>query len=532
MKINDRQNWYLVTLLSAIALATTSLASTAVAAPSTGAPALISNGGTLHSFADAVNLPLRTDAEFGRFVDPQVTGSDRALSIFLLKLLPPRMRGDFVYVNAAGRVLSNRLAVGAAVRFKPRRVAAEHLSPPFDPLATFRSSGVPESRQPIPDSYPPTGGTGGAYIRNYSSQGVNALYGYATPPCDVNLPSGDSGNMYFNAYDQNGSDVVDAGIGANNTSRALPGLTPQQTLSPFITPYQGNGWTNFAQLWPCGSPLGMMYGTLPPPNQGLSMLGVGVPSYDPTQMQLPPTTTTWTSAAWNFFPTSSVLTQGGGIWNAIPSNCMLCSVARMLSIGQTSPGNDGSCFGGCGSSADARWDETVGGELVPDCSQVPQQSFTCTIEYLTSGSWQGNENDSNYGIIFDDVNNQQGLEGINLRVNSPSSRSRLPNAKFRPLPLPVAPAQSCTVDSQGYCSSLASRAVIGRCDTGQTGAHGQPIYVTLSRYSYYIFQKQRMLELMETATETTVAGPNNCYPVSNSWSPNNPATTYNDTNLP
>jgi len=65
------------------------------------------------------------------------------------------------------------------------------------------------------DSYPPTGGGGGAYIRTYSQQNINAAYGYAFPPCDVGLQPGESGNMYFNAYAPNGADLLDAGIGTN-----------------------------------------------------------------------------------------------------------------------------------------------------------------------------------------------------------------------------------------------------------------------------------------------------------------------------
>jgi len=130
-------------------------------------------------------MNLVTDSDYGNFVDAGVVGADRTLAIKLLRLMLPGMRGDFVYVDQNSRVLSNRLDLVSKVKF-----------PKSSGSAVFRASSSSQRRIA---SYPPTGGSGGLYIRNYSQQGVNAMYGYATPPCDTSFQTGDTGNMYFNA---------------------------------------------------------------------------------------------------------------------------------------------------------------------------------------------------------------------------------------------------------------------------------------------------------------------------------------------
>ncbi|HTD34223.1 MAG TPA: hypothetical protein VK665_11215, partial [Candidatus Elarobacter sp.] len=68
---------------------------------------LRANGGTMTSFNDAVGLDL-ADADYGKFVDPRVQGADRARALKFLRLMPKNMRGDFVYIDNSGRILSNR----------------------------------------------------------------------------------------------------------------------------------------------------------------------------------------------------------------------------------------------------------------------------------------------------------------------------------------------------------------------------------------------------------------------------------------
>jgi hypothetical protein len=187
--------------------------------------ALRSNGGTMQTFADAMNVPLSSDDDYGRFVDPQVVGRDRILAIRLLKLMPPSSRGDFTYVDGS-HVLSNRLSLKNGIRF------ARPTDPQAQLVRTITGSGRTTS------SYPPTGGSGGPFIRNYSAQGVNAGLGYATVPCDSAMSGGDNGFMYFNAYTANSSgSIVDAGLSIDTAINAHPFINSQGN-------YIYSGWTD------------------------------------------------------------------------------------------------------------------------------------------------------------------------------------------------------------------------------------------------------------------------------------------------
>jgi hypothetical protein len=505
-------------------------------------PALLSNGGRLASFSDAVNLPLVTDDDFGRFVDPQIIGSDRRLAIWFLRLMPANKRGDFVYVQPNGRVFSNRLGVAFSVRFENRHLPRVFPSRSYRGLSqrpsvqAQRYRGDSRAFGVRPDSYPPSGGSGGAYIRTYSAQGINAAYGYAVPPCDVALQSGESGNMYFNAYNSSGGDVVDAGIGTNINQATNVQNNPGLSVS-FINTGGGNylssGWSFQSTTYACGEPVGMMYGTLPQSEwvngQPLSVLATGTPDYDPSQLALPPATTTWTSGAWNFFNTNSQLISGSGTWNGVPSNCTQCSIARMVTIGQPQYSNDGSCYGYCTSAgADAFWYETVAGQIIPQCSQVPQISEICTI--LGASSWSGGENDSGFGIAYATNSDQQASEGLNLL--QPTFPDTDKSKRALVAVSAVAPASPCPPDAKGYCSSILSNTTNGECNTGGTSPHGGPIFISGYIKKYYIFNRSAPSELLSAATETARVPSSAPCTITVSWSPWNPATYYGDSSLP
>ena len=59
--------------------------------------------------------------------------------------------------------------------------------------------------------------------------------------------------------------------------------------------------------------------------------------------------------AWTFYPTPSSLQTGVVAWGSDTTNCAQCSVARMFTLAQNSPGDDGSCFGWCNGAPNGRW---------------------------------------------------------------------------------------------------------------------------------------------------------------------------------
>ena len=138
-------------------------------------PATIVKGG-VPNFSEATDLPLTSDADYERYIDPQVTGSDRRQAMHFMKLMPPNWRGDFVYVDKNNKILSNRIAVKRSVQLTVRRSKARPRTRFGDP--------------PIDDST-------GPFVRQFSVPGVTASYGYATEYCNnTSLNPGDAGDMY------------------------------------------------------------------------------------------------------------------------------------------------------------------------------------------------------------------------------------------------------------------------------------------------------------------------------------------------
>jgi hypothetical protein len=457
-----------------------------------------------------------------------VTGADRTLALKLLEIMPANLRGDFVYVNGT-HIVSNRVALKGGV----------HFAKPGDALYSLRSTEARgQSARRATLSYPPTGGSGGPYIRNYSAQGVNAGSGYATLACDSSLTNGDEGYTYFNSYNATSSgSLVDAGLAVSQFNGSGP-LVANAFINDEGTAVFYGPWTDENYTWPCGTPIGIMYGTIYNPGPMVVLL-VGQPTDDPTAFLLPPTSSTWTHAAWDFIPAPSDLFDGGGTWSGMSSPCMSCSVAKMFTISPASSPSDTSCFGLCSLSQvpDGRWDQVVMGEMVQPCSQQTNVTATCTVEYTTNGSWYGGLNAGPGGTlatgntVYSTNDTNRGLEGIELG-RTPIVYSQgyaVPAGVFRTL-LPVSSA--CTPDSLGYCVVSISTTVTGACNTGITGVHGEPVYIDSMQRVYEVFQQTSYLQLIETATETsTVTGPH-CVNSSVVWSPGEPSLQYNDSSLP
>ncbi len=324
--------------------------------------------------------------------------------------------------------------------------------------------------------------------------------------------------MYYNAYDSNGGDVVDAGIGTNISAATAGNAASVSFINTGGGNYLNYGWTNQSQQYNCGTPIGIMYGTLAPPNQNMSALATGIPDYDPSQLDLPPTTTTWLAAAWNFFSTNNALLQGPTSWYGYQSNCAACSIGQMVTIAQPGLSYDGSCYGYCSSAgADAFWYESVAGQLIAPCNQ--NSGLICTIEYIPS--WVGGQNNSGAGIAYAPVNDQYVAEGLNLTGtfgNSSKSRRTLSSS------LPPAPTSVCSLDSHGYCSKIVSSGITGSCT--------RPPVLNNTVTTYYIFNKSKPSELLVSAVNTiTHDNQHGCTPLS-AWSPWDPALHYNDPSLP
>lgn len=76
--------------------------------------------------------------------------------------------------------------------------------------------------------------------------------------------------------------------------------------------------------------------------------------------------------------------------------------------------------------------------------------------------------------------------------------------------------------------AAAGTAVAGQAATVARPSASPPALPSNGPVSYDIFQKQSLLELTKTPSESEFAGTKDCEPGNYAWSPANPATTCND----
>jgi len=338
----------------------------------------LSSSSSSLSFASLVGKDI-LDKDIERFIDPQITGSDRVLALKLMRIMPKNQRGDFVYIRPDGSVLSNRLAISALLQ-------AQRVQIPQPSVAS-------RTIQPR-DLYPPAPFTGtGPYVEQYSVMGVTAFLGYVVAPClgaDATFFNKDGGYLYtgtqlYTGVQGTGS-TIDAGLQYN------PG---DGSIQPFLRGNAtGQQWYNITQHYNCSNgTLGIQYGFVP--NNLLMFLATGVPVPPPPAGPLSGNSSiTWIDAAWVYFNEPYDFNQPGTDATGAQTPCSQCITKRITSIAQELLNGqlvdnpyDGSCFGGCKGLYDAsiEWSTIEMGQLT-QCSPFSQ---SCTITFLTSGGWNG-----------------------------------------------------------------------------------------------------------------------------------------------
>jgi hypothetical protein len=336
------------------------------------------------SFSDAIGQKL-TAAQLDAYIDPSVTGSDRVLARQLLGVMPPGIRGDFVYIKGDGTMMSNRPSVlkGAKLNFrfgKPSSVATS------------------DTRKTMAVVAPPATTNTGPYARQYSALGVNAAFGYATIDCNDdylyesdNGPSAsDYGDMYVGGMGEpNGNGTgIDAGIQ----------MSPLDSIQPFLN-ISAEGGYQALQYYPSthyncgGNGVGMIYGSLPEP-YFVGFFATGVPPYPAETYSQPPATVVWSSPAWTFYLKAASFVDPGTDSTGAPTDCQTCITKRMTSIAMATGAslyNSDACFGACNGYIGERWDQVEMGQIVLPCQTAPPSGypFVCTIQYQTNGSWLG-----------------------------------------------------------------------------------------------------------------------------------------------
>jgi hypothetical protein len=212
--------------------------------------------------------------------------------------------------------------------------------------------------------------------------------------------------------------------------------------------------------------------------------------------------------------------------------CMGCSVSKVTALAQNGGfTQDGSYFGAGGNGNEINWLEVIFGEYSSSCtgetggtcqiesSSDPTTYYAGTQAYPDDVTAQTNQGPTSWGPY-------ESWDGIAVGGGgSVAGEPRSAAGSFTE-PLPPPP---CTADSDGLCS----------LNTANTNSNSYWCYApSLPHGGYNVFGKSvntyaiyRQSSFVEKAAKTTTR--TGC-PGSTAyaWSPNNPATQYNDPNLP
>jgi hypothetical protein len=388
-------------------------------------------------FAAAQNLVL-TPAEIDAYIDPTVQGNDRAIAEYLMSIMPPNMRGDFVYTDHQGKLISNNVALlrymtdtfTNAIPGNGSRTASTQGKHRLD----YSSSCSP----PNPPSSP-----GGAYARQVSLCAFTAGAAFINVPCgDTSFQPGDNGDLYFELRGYSGS-LAEGGFQYNNDSSIQPYLRSTAVGSGGYETLSGGN-----QHFTCGENIGVFHGMTANAQYTYTSAGQLPSNLQPQTNFYNGQQFTFQNQEWLFGKAASDYSESGTdpLGNATP--CTGCSISRVTSIAQgngvTQYAFDGSYFGVDNNGYNAiNWMQVAFGEYESNCE--PGTSL-CTFDYSSTPSryYGGAQYYPNADVSGSDVDPNasygpyESYDGIDLTGDSASSSKRAPEGSFSE-PLPPSP---------------------------------------------------------------------------------------------
>jgi len=309
-----------------------------------------------------------TDTDLDKYIDWSVTGQDRIMARKLMRFMPVRMRGDFIYVTSDHRLLTNNPAMLSYVTFTNRTSPTQGL--PSSLLATSAKRALLSTRS-LKDFNPPcsvpntVSNPMGVYARYPSACGFNAGWAFVTIPSNsaTDYSPGGANEMDWDGYTNSAGQAMNDQAyvyfelrgGSGNTleggflytdDNSIAAYAKTSTSSQFEA--VNNGSVRFfadEQLFTMTGVTNLQFGR-PPLAYMLSGAAVNV---DPKSYWLSGLVLIPSPQAWTFFDAPTDFGQQAGTDAANHSSpCMVCSASIVVSIAQpnqTQFVRDGSRFG-------------------------------------------------------------------------------------------------------------------------------------------------------------------------------------------
>jgi hypothetical protein len=478
------------------------------------------------------------DADYDQYIDPSVTGADRALARKLMKLMPANARGDFVYYDPnTGRLISNnrdlvRQAVVTRgwVTDKPR---------PVTPTITQSIARSPRVHY-VDSCSPKDPYTGsGPYYRMVSKCGFAGGLGVVNIPCNSSyMPSGDSGYVYFELANGARSDSYLIEGGLNYNSDYYNTSDPQHTgIVPYFRSTFGQQYTNLNETgfhYSCTLPFMIAHGMVNAPASTskytytyTAQLG---PDFNPFAFWQGTKYLDFQHPFWAFYGTPTSLDHPSVDAANVPTPCSTCSISRVTSIAQPIDRNDGAYFGTTNSGSQIHWAQVEFGEWLTGCQENGSGWCYFSASRNSQRYYGGEESWSPFALLRVIGPTQSGFgpwetyDGITTYSSLYANSDVQAGGDFSSVTTP-----SCTADSYGYCIAWDS----GYTDNGDYGSDAWgnrcQYWTPLSSESWYI---ETPTEVLQQVSHSVVDdGTQSCSSI-DQWTPYEPSVEFGDPNLP
>lgn len=516
-------------------------------------------GSTTNKFQAAIGKPL-SDSQIEAYIDSSVVGPDRVLLHKLMATMPNNLRGDLIFWDpTTGHKVSNNpaqldyanISTGKTVPVSSNAAAGR--MKPVVGSAINRSSQSVSVRRPsdYSTSCGPAPSNTGAYVRDVSACGMTDGWGFVNVTCGTSqFAYGDTGYLYMEIVGsggENSGSAIEGGFQYNSDS-SIQAYQRATYIANGVSPpyYQQMNYSSPNYKFGCGQTLTIIHGiAIANGNYIYTMVGQ-LPGNINIQSQYVNMNSQF------FYPNNYVWIwtnpgpdmNGSGPDNAgYKTPCQYCSVSKVTSIAQNGGYNqDGSYFGTNGSQNFVNWYEVIFGEYTSTCngqtggtcqiasSPDPSVYFAGTQAFPYDSTAQTDMGPTGWGPY-------ESSDGIAVGGSQYSGVVRKASVSFTE---PQAPAP-CTLDSAGYCAFATNVVAYGSCSYREPnpdyGDPGQPKFLTItengSQTTYAIFHNQTPVKQMEltTYTDRYTSSGGSCVE-SGSWSPNDPAVAYGDSQLP
>lgn len=541
-----------VVLVACSGSKTASVPHSASAAKKSGYTKAVASQSEPNMFAAAQCNDL-TDEAIDSYIDPSVQGADRTLAHSLMRAMPKCLRGDFIEWDQSGHLVSNNPRILKWVTITNGAVTQTSTAPPTTMTKTrsVSTSGVRHAADYTGTCAPPAF-TGGAGVRDVSACGMTTGWGFISYPCGTtNFQPGDDGYLYMEITGSGGKTSGSTIEGGFQVNPPDGGGLGDGTIQPYSRAtyinsgqYQQMNYSNPGYTFSCGQTLTLTHG-MSTGNNGYiyTMVGQLPSNIDPATQYVNMNTQFFypNNYVWIWSPPGPDMNNNG--ISGTPTDaagditpCAKCSVAKVTAIAQAGGfGADGSYFGvtSGGVFGAINWLELIFGQYSSTCTG--QTGSTCQIEssnepfiYYAGPQFYPDDVVVNSTLGPTTWGPYETWDSIYVGGGDyGDAYQRQPEGGFTE-PLPPPP---CTIDVDGYCSLQTASYGTADCEDLHV-VHGVPEYYEVPYTTHFVYVVYTSTTQVEVATETVTKGNSLCSPVTDSWSPGEPKTQYNDSNLP